>query len=212
MEWRDLHFADGLKLLPHCLLSEAFLRIDVLMLSFFVNLEILGRYSFVAFCAEGILQLPYFLKNMVTPQLARHIFQDERTMGYRTALKASLISLSLTLVLTISLSILFPIGMRLMNLAETQEINDWWKILSVGVVVYSITIPFENILYLLGFPKLQSAFLAVITSVNVLLNLVFIPGLGAMGAAMATTLSFVSGASILPLLAFLVLRKQTSLS
>ncbi len=211
-KWRDLHFADGVRLLPHCLLSEAFLRIDVLMLSFFVNLEILGRYSFVAFCAEGILQLPYFIKNMVTPQLARHIFHGERTEIHRTALKASLISLSLTLVLTISLTILFPIGLRMMGLTGAQAIYDWWKILAIGVVIYSITVPVENILYLLGFPKLQSVFLAAITSVNVFLNLMFIPDLGAGGAAMATTLSFLSGAVILPVMAFILLRKQTRLT
>jgi Na+-driven multidrug efflux pump len=63
------------------------------------------------------------------------------------------------------------------------------QVLLLGMVVYAFFVPFDQLLLQSGFPGRQSALMALYVATNVGLNLLLIPPLGLLGAAIATAVA-----------------------
>jgi O-antigen/teichoic acid export membrane protein len=87
------------------------------------------------------------------------------------------------------------------NLESIQQIDIIFSILCYGLFFYSGWIVFENIFIMANKPKLQSYFIIFANILNILLTIIFINLFGILGAAYATSFTFVMLTIILNLYA-----------
>ena len=73
--WGIAHLKFGSLSMPHGFLSESFIRIDILVLAFYLDDSAIGLYSFASFFVEGVYQLPVIIRNVTNPRLV-HIFSE----------------------------------------------------------------------------------------------------------------------------------------
>lgn len=188
----------SLQLLPHLTLTELFIRVDILILSLFVDARLLGIYAFFAFIAEGILQLLYGVRVHVIGQMRRLItliLNTQKTQKRRRISthinRIHIFSVAIT-ALGCAGGISFTYLISIFNPTPILYIHVLF-ILSAGLLVYALIYPFELMFIFLGKPSHQSLFTLALNGINVGLNFMLIPLYGITGAALATTSSFILG-------------------
>jgi O-antigen/teichoic acid export membrane protein len=200
---RHLHF--GVRSSIHSIVAEAFIRVDVLMLGVFMSDRAVGIYSFAAFFAEGIYQLPIVVRNMNNPILVKLLIEKNTEKFVAFTRKTGMLSLGITTVVAATTAAIYP----MLDVAfEPEVIREstmvLWVLLS-GMVFYSLFVPFDFLFLIGGRPGTQSLFMLGNLSFNVLLNALLIPELGLLGACVASVASFAFAAFMLNTLATLVL-------
>ena len=182
--------------LPHSLLSYSFLRIDIIVLSFFVDLKTLGFYSFSSMIIEGIYQLLSMMRDRVNPELSRSL--ASKSYKIKTYFKKSLFNVLIFIfIFIIVYFIFFPLFSNFSN-KEFILSRNIFCIISIGLFIFSLSSVMEHIFLMNNKPIYQSAYIILGNLLNIILNVTLIKIYGVYGAAIATSISY----SVLSLIIF----------
>lgn len=190
-EWQKKHFQFGLKAFPQSFFAEAFIKIDVLVLSLFLGPKEIGVYSFASFFFEGIFQISYLFRVITNPILVKCMINKSLKDLYDVSIQSMKKSLSSTAIVSLGTLIFFAYFSEFFEIPNRQNSYDVLKILLPGLVVYSFFSPIDNLLLQGGRPGFQSLYMFVIIMINILLNFFLIPSYSLLGAALATSISVV---------------------
>lgn len=203
--WMKKHFWFGSKALVHGFLSEAFIRVDIIMLGIFVSDKTVGIYSFAAMFLEGAYQVSIVIRTITNPILVRLLLLHDKKSIVSFARRTALLSFSATFATSAAIVLIYPY----LKLFIPQEMIDSsygvLLVLLAGLLVYSICVPFDYIFLQSGKPGLQSIYMMVITLTNATINFILIPFWGIYGACFATAFSFVFSSVFLNILSSRVL-------
>jgi O-antigen/teichoic acid export membrane protein len=188
--WISLHLRFGTLGFASNLLQELNVRIDVLVLSAFVDDVSLGIYSLAAVVAEAFAQIPIVARTVLAPRLIQTI-----TAGAVTELQelARFVRRRVRIgmcLLAAPLIALYPTMARWLTGDSTFSGGTVsFSLLVAGVLLAAGDVPVGNLLIQGGHPGKQSLLVGAAVAVNVIGNLLLIPWLGISGAALATALS-----------------------
>ncbi|MDY6778851.1 MAG: polysaccharide biosynthesis C-terminal domain-containing protein, partial [Candidatus Nanohaloarchaea archaeon] len=164
-------------------------QVDTLMLQFFRGSSQVGLYQ-AAFPFAYLLTVggsmfgSIFLSN--ASRMVGSGNEGELGRVYRTVTKW-------IAVFTVPLFVIFmafPEAVLLLFGKQYTVVEDVLRVLSFGFLVSSVVGPFGNVFQALDRTKLNMALTGMLAMLNFVLNAVLIPQLGAMGAAVATTVSY----------------------
>ena len=174
--------------LPHSLLSYSFLRIDIIILSFFISLENLGYYSFASMIIEGIYQLLTMMRDRINPDIAIQL----QLKKYKLSLYYKKIFINIFLFFSIFLItyfIFFP-SFSIISNYDYNLSRNLFLIISCGLFIFSISSVMEHIFLMNNKPHYQSFYIILGNLLNIILNIVLIKMFGVYGAAFATSVTF----------------------
>ena len=181
-------FYSSLPLILYSAFSEIYSRIDQIMLRSYVDITTVGIYSASVKVAEMWYLVPNILLGALFPALAN--VKNDRN-EYNKRYNILLIALVISSILISCFIFLFKEG--IINLIYGNEFSSAANIL--GVYIFSIVGFFiSSLIYqdlFLNKNKWAITIIPFLTAlINILLNLILIPAKGAVGAALATTVSY----------------------
>ena len=190
--WIRTHLSFGVRSFASGAMVELNTRVDVLMLGYFGEDELVGVYSFAAILAEGIYQLLVVLRNNYNPRLVQYLKHgdlDRLSQIIRRGKRSTYLMMFMVGVVAIAL---FPAGVWIVG-GQAAYMSGWplFATLVIGLVVASGYIPFNHILVAAGRPGTHTLLILLTVLCNVIGNAVLIPLLSAQGAALATAFSHV---------------------
>lgn len=173
-------------------ISEINTRLDVIMLSFFVNTYNVGLYSFGAMFADGFQLFITVITNNINPLISRYYYKmhDEFTFKIKNGINKCYLYLAPIIIISI---LCYPLIINMLNL-DPAYLSTWaiFSIIMIGRLLAAGYLPYQMILNQIGFPGSYSLLLLYTFLINVVGNLLFIPQFGIYGAAFATALSIIS--------------------
>ena len=191
--WMATHWRFGWQSMPGGFAVELNSRVDVLILGMFTSDAIVGVYSFAAFFAEGLLQIPVISRRLIDPLLARMASGDGDALRSLLTRGRNIAALAATAVGVAAVAA-YP---WYAGLAGTRELarESWpvFGILMAGACIFGVYATFGGIFSQTGRPAIQTRLNLAFLGVNVILNFLLVPFYGLLGAAVATGLSFVAG-------------------
>ena len=200
--WMKEHFKHGYKSAVGSVLIDVNTRVDVLMLGYFANEKMVGVYSLASMIVDGFSQLPIVFRTIINPYITNlyyqkrtHQLQEKLTYGRNLTYKY-LVPLGIVVIIGYVL-ILNRLGFK----DEYSESVVPMGILMTGLLSSIGYAPFLMIFNQIGMPGTQSWLYFYIFITNVLFNLILIPYFGIIGAAVATSISYVSLVFYLKLIA-----------
>jgi len=191
-QWSRQHLVFGLRGFGGNLLLDLNTRVDVLCLGLFVGDRAVGIYSMAAILAESAYQLPLVLRAVFNPRVIQLL--AARTYGPLQALirKTRLIVWAGMSLVAVIGTVIYPIMIPLVTgKPEYAEGSIYFMVIMVGMVIASGYMPFGLLLINAGRPGVQTFQIVLLLLLNVSGNLVFIPFLGCLGAALATAATHV---------------------
>lgn len=196
--WVRRHFFFGFKSFGGHILVLVNTRIDVLCLGLFLEDKVVGIYSMAAIVAEAACQLPTVFRTVYTPDIVK--FVAERRQASLLVLVRKSRFFLWSAMLLISLAGYFVIELLLPVLTDKiayREAAPLFAILMSGIVFSSAYMPFSFLLVNGGYPGMQSLMIFLVVFVNIVGNLLLIPFLGGIGAALATSFANICSVFIL---------------
>jgi O-antigen/teichoic acid export membrane protein len=177
-------------------------RIDVIILSLLKGAEVVGQYTVASTLSEGLLQMALVTRLVIDPRVAG-LSASGMTKELRRFLRRHIALTYLVMVplMAVSLLLYTPVVELLFSKENSSGSLKIFVLLATGVLLSSGFIPLMNLLNQLGDPLGQSFLLGSLTGLNIVGNLVLIPSLGAVGAALATAFSQVMFVPLLLLFA-----------
>ena len=146
----------------------------------------LGVYSFAVFVADGFLQIFYVFRTNINPIITKLFYNKPRNVLQRVIKKSIQKFYKIFLVFGALIAFIYPITLYLFNIDNYISLNfTVFYILLSGILIASGFIPYQFIFNQVGKPKSQSNFLVKIFLFSLILNLIFIPFLGIIGAAIS---------------------------
>ncbi|MDQ5962371.1 MAG: hypothetical protein QG653_178 [Patescibacteria group bacterium] len=195
-----LLFSFGLPLALFSVFSEIYARIDQIMLKHYLDIKAVGLYAAGVRLTEIWYMVPNIILGALFPALAnaKHDVQE-----YKKRFNSLLIVLSL-LAVTISITVFFTRDFLIRVVYGTEFLATSPLL---GVYIFSIIGFFISLLIsqdlILKNKKWALLFIPLSTALlNVVLNMYLIPLKGALGAALATVISY----NIIPLLFVMVMK------
>jgi len=187
--------------LPHSFLSYSFIRIDIVVLSFFVDLYTLGFYSFATMLIEGIYQLLTMMRDRVNPELSKLLNKNifDISFYYKNILFNVVIFILISIFI---IFVFFPLFSYYSN-TNFDLSKNIFIIISFGLFAFSFCSVFEHIFIMNNQPLHQSIYIIIGNLINIILNILLIKIYGVYGAAIATSLTF----SILFVIIYIYLKK-----
>lgn len=184
------HYKFGSKVSINSVLSESFIRVDILVLGFFLNDELIGIYAFAALFFEGIYQLSIVLRNIINPDINNYFKKNKLDKIYILIKKTTIFSFIITFIGCVVTLGIFPFVLDLFDMSSLKYSYEIIKVLFIGNLLYCIIVPSENFLFIINKPLIQSYYMGTICTINILLNIIFINNFGLIGAAYATTITY----------------------
>lgn len=185
----------GTKAWAGTLATEFNARIDILSLSYFTSPEIVGLYSLASLIFEGISQLLTAIRNTISPKVT-YKFAYEPTQNIKAFLQKLILKTTLGTLAASSIFIIFYPYLVYNILNDATYIDAYFPliILLSGITMTSGFFVLDNIFIQSGNPTLHSYFKASVFLFNIIMNILLIPNLNLIGAALAnlSTLSFAS--------------------
>lgn len=192
------HVRYGARSLAAGVLLELNSRVDVWMLGRYVSDGAVGLYGTALQFAEGLFQLVIALQNNYNPVMAR-LWGERRVEELRALVRRDgRRALAGMLIVSAVAVALFPVALGI--LFPGQDFGASWLpfgILMAGIALSSARLPFFQFLLMAGRPGWHSIFMVLVVAVNVVGNALMIPGLGIVGAALGTALSFLASVLLL---------------
>ena len=190
--WIKYHFFFGMKAMAGTCFVDINTRVDILVLGIFTSDKCVGIYSFAAMMIDGFNQLPFVFCKIINPIITDYKYNKGSQELRHMVLKARNLFYKYLSPLGILGVMVYPLLIFVLKLSP--EYSKGWlpfAILMAGSLLSIGYAPFLMILNQTGFPGFQSLLYFLIFITNFLLNLVLIPFLGILGAALATGFSFV---------------------
>jgi O-antigen/teichoic acid export membrane protein len=197
--WRERSsVTHSLKALLGGTVLELAVRVDIFMLTYFVDSFYVGIYSVAAMAAEGLNQITGLARDQLSPQIGRLHLEQKKT-ELKQLIKSTAYHGYILLLLPAMLAILlFPgVTVWLFSNTELSTAGLPFTILMIGLY---LSAPYHILFYSpnqMGSPITLTVIVVISTVFNVLLNLLFIPHLGIAGAATATSLSWITALALL---------------
>ncbi|MGD9702356.1 MAG: lipopolysaccharide biosynthesis protein [Acidimicrobiia bacterium] len=183
----------GIRGMSGGLLLDLNTRVDVLILGGIAGSGAVGRYSIASIFAEGLYQLAMVSRYSFDPVVAglfvEHRIDELRHLVHRSMRRVYLlvVPVGVVTILVYPLSTSFLFGADLAD--DTWQL---YALLATGVVLTAGYIPFTNLLQQTGDPTRHSLLLALVSTTNIVLNLLLVPFLGATGSAIGTAVAQVA--------------------
>lgn len=181
-------------------------RVDVLFVGAIVSTAAAGVYSMALLVAEGVAQLLTVVRNSVNPVLTRSIEQRDfaglLTFSRRIGAAVTVGMLVLSVIAVAA----YPYFVRFV-LADPRYDTGWLalSVLMAGLTLTAAAQAFGMVLTQAGRPALHTGAVAVVLAANALGNWLLVPSMGMLGAALATSLSYLVGAVLIWVMARRVL-------
>jgi len=189
--WAGEHLRFGCKAFGGHILLDANSRVDILCLGYFVDSSTVGVYSMAAVLAEGTYQIAIVARTAYTPVVITLLYEKkyEDLLALVKRLRF-LLWMGMAGIACVSIA-LYPVVLPFIT-GETVYADgvSWFVPLMVGVTIASGYAPVSLILAGGGFPGRQSLMVVMLFSANAMGNLVLIPALGPMGAAVGTAATY----------------------
>lgn len=196
-----MHLTFGVKAAASGIFLEFNSRVDILILGAFSSDVTVGFYSFASTIAEGYYQLVVVLRNLINPKLAA-LFHTNSQDSIVALIRHNM-KLTYFLMLICYFAGIFGVHLlnRIILKNESDSITLVYSILACGIFISSGFFAIETVFIQAGRPSLYSFYIILLTSINLLGNLILTPIFGLFGAAFATAFAFISGAIIINKLA-----------
>lgn len=199
--WLLPHLTFGARVFPSGTIGELNTRVDVLIVGAVLGSAQAGIYSVALLLAEGLAQAIVVVRSNLNPIITRLVLDGETSelirFGRRvSALFAAFMAVSGSLLaggFALLVGPLFP-GKGFDDAALPLAV------LVGGLVLASPYMLFGMVFSQTGRPLTQTLFSAAILIANTALNVLLVPWLGIVGAALATAASFVLTAVLLAVL------------
>lgn len=180
----------GLRSTGAGLLTEMNLRIDTLMLGWYLSDREVGIYAFAALLIEGLGNVAIVLRNLVNPYLTRLLSAGDGTAIRRMVMQVQLIAWPVVILAFVGAWLLFQPAVRLVVGSGDLELALAPLLILIALMApYFTYAAFEETLMLAGHAGTQSVYQLIATFANVAFNALLIPLLGIEGAALATGLA-----------------------
>jgi O-antigen/teichoic acid export membrane protein len=189
--WFYEHISFGVRGMFSGILSELNTRVDILMLGVFLSDELVGVYSFVAILTEGFSQLPLALRWNIDPKLGEY-FSSHTPEEIPNLAKTIRQRFLLPIIGLIAIGCIgYPIGYAIV--VGDDFIGISWSVflvIMIGVMINTFYRPFGGILLQSGRPAIHTAMIVILVINNVLWNLLLIQIFSLLGAAIATSITY----------------------
>lgn len=186
------HLRFGFRGMWSGLAYEINLRVDVLLVGVYLQDAAVGLYALVAQLAEGFFNLLIVLRNQLNPVLARALApkDPEALLGLSRGMVRFVVPCA-GIAAVIGVYLYAPVVGWALPAQGYGAGTALLAILLAGLVANAWIMPLESILVLAKKPGSYSWLMLLVVVTNVTLNLLLIPWLGLIGAAMATAISSV---------------------
>lgn len=187
----SMQFGFGRKVLLGNFLLDINTKIDIFTLGVFMTDYWVGIYSFAATIAEGFMQLSVLLRNNINPIITRLHSNENPTLMLKVLNKSKRLFFKYTLGLGV-LSILgFPLFAYIAGVQEFAITSLIYAVLVGGFIISGGYQPFLMIFNQVGRPNTHTLFIFIICTSNIVFNILLVPMVGAVGAALGTAISFI---------------------
>lgn len=162
-------------------------RVDIFLITYFLDVKAVGIYSVAVALGETMWQIPGSISTVVYPMTTNS--KDKLGMRFFIS-KVTRITLFIVAVgAVVLLFISEPLIVFLMgaDFRESSEVLIW---LIPGICIFSASKVLAN--YITGLGHIEKNIIASSTAavLNIILNVIFIPHMGILGAALATSVSY----------------------
>ena len=184
------HYNFGFKVFINSFLSESFIRVDIIMVGILLNDKMVGMYCLAALFFEGIFQFSIVIRNVINPEIGR-LYKNKNYKSLIQLIRySSLLSFLVTIFGSIIIFFLIPYVLFFIEISIIDETLNLVKFLLFGLVLYSLIIPSENLLFQSNNPTIQSLYMLTLVFLNIILNFFMISQYGVLGAAVATSMTY----------------------
>jgi O-antigen/teichoic acid export membrane protein len=181
------HRSYGLRGMLSGVLIELNTRVDVIMLGIFLNDRMVGWYSFAAILAEGFAQIPMAVRYNVDPLLGEAFAKSQREQITQLAQRIRRVLLPVMAGLGGLAALVYPL--IFMFLAGSEGLAVSWGVFAILVAAQVLVAgysPMRGVLLQGGVPGAYTLIILATALANAAINLLLIPVLGLVGAALAT--------------------------
>ncbi len=191
-KWFKEHLSFGARGFLSGALTEINTRVDVLTIGFFLTDKMVGIYSFAAIIAEGFSQLSIVVRRNVDPLIGESFSKNNLFQIQEYSKKIKRIFPPLMIILAIAAVFIYPIGLDII-VKDTDFNQSLWifGILMIGVTINTFYRPFSGILLQGDRPGHHTLMVGILVVINFIGNIILIPILGILGAAIATACAYV---------------------
>jgi O-antigen/teichoic acid export membrane protein len=176
----------SLPLLGSSLIGILMMHIDTLMLGYFKTVDIVGLYN-AAYPMASFISIPLIALNLMYTPVATGLFSQNKLPELRrnyVVLTKWLVSLTLPVFLVMAL---FPeASIHLLFGQEYVAAAEPLRILAIGFIINNLLGPNGETLLALGRPNFILWSTVAAAVLNVILNILLIPSMGMVGAAIAS--------------------------
>ncbi|MFC2143104.1 flippase [Candidatus Aenigmatarchaeota archaeon] len=182
--------------------------IDTIMLSLFTNLKQVALYQVALPTSQFLWVFAATLAVVMVPMISELYAKKEKKILEQNISFFANISLFIVVPFVVVLFTFPEIIINLLFGSKYILASEPLRILAIGSVFYTIFCLFQNSLIAIGKPKINTKIIIFMSIINIILNLVLIPGFGIVGAAITSAISFLIGAitSYIFLRKFLIVR------
>jgi O-antigen/teichoic acid export membrane protein len=170
-----------------CVLSFAVLRIDLLMVKYFLGAESAGYYSVASTLADYVLLLPTVVGSILFPKLS---MQSEPSEKFRFAMRSTAVTGAVLLPLIVIAALAASPVIRLIFGSAFLPAATAFIWLLPGIFFLALETVSVQFLNGIGYPKIVIAAWIVATVLNVALNFWAIPTFGIVGASLVSTFTY----------------------
>lgn len=166
-------------------------RIDIIMLGYFTSDQIVGIYSLASTLTEGFVRIAVAIRWNVDPVLGQHFARGSMDEIRKLISRMRKIVIPFMGLLALTSVLLYPFALALF-VEATTVIRSWqvFSIIMVGVVINAHYRVFKGMLLQGDKPGTFTAYVSLTLVSSIALNILLIPPLGLIGAAIATMLTY----------------------
>jgi len=161
---------------------------DNLVLRFFVSMNEIGIYNLSYSIFKGLIFLISAMGNYFLPFISQHIENKDKLHNYLAVKRPKIIALGLMGLVCVFFSIPHILKLLYGNVYSQSQLVLQILLIANAISLYSIF--YSPLLSALKRYKFVNIIAVVQISINIILNLVFVPYLGMLGAAIATVIAY----------------------
>jgi O-antigen/teichoic acid export membrane protein len=182
--------AFGRRSIPASFLLDMNTRVDILVLSVMKGVDVVGQYTIASTFSEGLFQMCMVMRLAIEPRVAG--LAARNMSSSLLALIRKYVGMSYLLLapaIAIAIALYIPITKLLFDNSEIVGTSNIFYVLAGGILLSCGFIPLTNLLQQMGDPLGQSGLLLIVSSLNLIGNLILVPRFGGVGAAAGTAIA-----------------------
>ena len=166
---------------------------DTIVITFFRTLDEVALYQVALPTTQLLLVFSSAIAAVVFP-LVSHLYASRKLAEIERGLRVISVTLLFLLLPFVILLYSFPeIVIQVLFSSNFLPAVNTIKILSIGMIFYSLFVLFPTTLDGIGKPFINTKIMFAMAGLNIAMNLLLVPFLGIMGAAVAFTATFLIG-------------------